>query len=91
MAEVRAGMGDQTPEMTGAGEECDRKRAEIEARQAEFENLWLQMSGGDTSGGTRYRELRHQLDDLRAEYRHTCGELVESSSLPSSIVADWKS
>lgn len=74
---------------SAGGEECGKKLAEIEERQAEFDQLWLRMSSGDTSGASRYRELRHMLDDLRAEYRKTCGELSESSSLPRKIVADW--
>lgn len=80
-------MTDQT---TGAGD-CDQKRAEIDARQGEFDQLWLKMSQGDTSGAARYRELRHILDGLRAEYRQTCGELIESSSLPAHVLADWRS
>jgi hypothetical protein len=82
-------MNDQSA--TTAGEECEKKLEEIEERQAEFDKLWLKMSGGDSSGAARYRELRHILDDLRADYRATCGELKESSSLPSSVVADWRS
>lgn len=73
------------------GEDCRKKLAEIGERQAEFDQLWLQMSSGNTSGAARYRELRHILDDLRAEYRATCGELTESSSLPPRVVADWRS
>ena len=71
------------------GDDCERRRVEIEERQAEFDQLWLQMSSGNTEGASRYRELRHILDDLRAEYRRSCGELRESSSLPRKIVADW--
>ena len=71
------------------GGECDKKLAQIEEHQAEFDRLWLQMSSGDSGGASRYRELRHILDDLRAEYRKTCGDLTESSSLPRKIVADW--
>jgi len=73
----------------GAGD-CEQRRTEIEARQKEFDALWLKMSQGDTSGAARYRELRHILDDLRVEYRKTCGELTESSSLPPSVVSDWR-
>jgi hypothetical protein len=73
------------------GEDCEKRLAEIVERQAEFDQLWLQMSTGNTSGATRYRELRHILDDLRAEYRKTCGELTETSSLPPRVVADWRS
>lgn len=73
------------------GEDCKKKLAEIEERQTEFDQLWLRMSSGDTSGAARYREQRHVLDDLRSEYRKTCGELTESSSLPPRVVADWRS
>lgn len=71
------------------GEDCGKKLAEIQERQAEFDQLWLQMSSGNAAGASRYRELRHILDDLRAEYRRTCGELTESSTLPRKVVADW--
>jgi hypothetical protein len=81
-------MNDQTASPEG-GDECASKLAEIEARQQEFDQLWLQMSSGNTANASRYRELRHILDDFRAEYRATCGELNESSSLPRGIVADW--
>ena len=73
-----------------AGTDCQEKLAEIQERQAEFDALWLKMSSGDTSGAARYRELRHVLDELRTQYRKTCGELTESSSLPSHVVADWR-
>lgn len=80
-------MNDQT---AGTGEaECQEKLATIQERQAELDKLWLQMSGGDTSGAQRYRELRRTLDELRAEYRRTCGELTDSSTLPRSVLADW--
>jgi hypothetical protein len=74
---------------TEAADDCAGKLAEIEARQAEFDQLWLQMSTGNTANAARYRELRHILEDLRADYRSTCGELSETSSLPRHIVADW--
>lgn len=83
-------MNDQAPANPGASD-CEAKLAEIKERQEEFDALWLKMSSGDTSGAVRYRELRHVLDDLRAEYRKTCGELSESSNLPPSIIADWRS
>lgn len=81
-------MSDQT---TSASSDCEAKRAEIEARQKEFDGLWLEMSSGNTANAARYRELRHILDELRAEYTETCGELKESTSLPPRIVADWRS
>ena len=85
-------MTDQTSpqETAGAGSDCAGKLAEIEERQKEFDGLWLEMSGGSTANAARYRELRHILDDLRAEYRTTCGELSETTSLPPRIVADWR-
>lgn len=70
--------------------ECEQKLAAITAHQGEFDQLWLKMSQGDTSGAARYRELRHILDGLRAEYSTTCGELKESSSLPAHVLADWR-
>jgi len=82
-------MNDQTAS-AGAGD-CAAKLAEIEEHQKEFDALWLKMSAGDTSNAARYRELRHILDDSRAEYRKTCGELSETTSLPPHIVADWRS
>lgn len=86
-------MTDQpSPQATGdAAGDCAAKLAEIEERQKEFDGLWLQMSAGNTANAARYRELRHILDDLRAEYRATCGELSETTSLPPRIVADWRS
>ena len=78
-------------EAAGAGDDCAGKLAEIEERQKEFDGLWLEMSSGNTANASRYRELRHILDGLRAEYRTTCGELSESTSLPPRIVADWRS
>jgi hypothetical protein len=83
-------MNDQTAS-AGAGDDCAAKLAEIEERQKEFDGLWLQMSAGNTTNAARYRELRHILDDSRAEYRKTCGELSETTSLPPHIVADWRS
>lgn len=81
-------MNDQAPANAG-GSDCEAKLAEIKERQEEFDALWQQMSAGNTANAARYRELRHILDDLRAEYRKTCGELSETSSLPPSILADW--
>jgi ABC-type phosphate transport system auxiliary subunit len=71
-------------------DDCEQKRAQIEARQAEFEQLWLKMSAGQAEVAARYRELRTELDTLRTEYRRTCGELHEKSSLPPSVLSDWR-
>jgi len=84
-------MNEQTAPAGAPSGKCGEKLAEINTHQSEFDQLWLKMSQGDTSGAARYRELRHILDDLRAEYRTTCGELKESSSLPASVLADWRS
>ena len=74
-------MADTTPD-------CTALQAEITALQTEFEALWLKMSGG---GGNpaRYRELRHILDQKRADFQKTCGAPSESTTLPRSITADW--
>jgi len=69
--------------------DCQALQAEIETLQAEFEGLWIRVSQGGAGGG-RYRELRHILDGLRARYASECGALIESSSLPRSITADWR-
>jgi hypothetical protein len=69
--------------------DCEAKQAEIDTLQAEFENLWIKVSQGGP-GGERYRELRHILDDLRMQYKLTCGEPKESTTLPRSIAADWR-
>ena len=68
--------------------DCAALQAKIDAFQAEFEGLWIQVSQGG-AGGSRYRELRHILDELRATYANECGTLIENSSLPRSITADW--
>ena len=39
-------MSDQT---ASASSDCEAKRAEIEARQKEFDGLWLEMSSGNTA------------------------------------------
>jgi hypothetical protein len=69
--------------------DCEAMQAQIDTLQAEFEGLWIKVSQG-AGGGQRYRELRHILDDLRKEYRATCGEPRESTTLPRSITADWR-
>jgi hypothetical protein len=77
-------------ETTGTATDCEAKQAEIDTLQAEFESLWIKVSQGG-AGGARYRELRHILDDLRKQYKETCGEPKESTTLPRSITADWRS
>lgn len=72
-----------------AEDACRKKLAELTERQGERDALWLKMSAGDTSGAARFRELRGILDELRADYRKTCGELSETSDLPRSILQDW--
>ena len=69
--------------------DCEMKQAEIDMLQAEFENIWIKVSQGG-AGGERYRELRHILDDLRKQYKETCGQPKEGTTLPHSITADWR-
>lgn len=68
---------------------CESLRQEIDALQSRFEKLWLAVSGGDTAKGAEYRQVRHQLDELRARYGRECGEPHEGSSLPKSILSSW--
>jgi hypothetical protein len=69
--------------------DCEALQAQIDTLQAEFEGLWMKVSQGG-AGGERYRELRHILDDLRKEFKESCGELREGTTLPRSITADWR-
>ena len=69
--------------------DCEVLQAQIDTLQAEFEGLWIKVSQGG-AGGERYRELRHILDALRKQYKETCGEPRETTTLPRSITADWR-
>jgi hypothetical protein len=72
-----------------AGDRCAELKAEIDDLQKEFEQTWLAISsgGGDPA---RYRHLRQDLQDKRIAYNRDCGGLVEESSLPRSVTADWR-
>lgn len=69
--------------------DCEAKRATIDTLQKEFEGLWLQVSAGATPTA-RFRELRREIDRLRAEYTAQCGAMSETSDLPRNIVSDWR-
>ena len=69
--------------------DCETKRATIDTLQKEFEGLWMQVSAGATPT-PRFRELRRDIDRLRAEYASECGAPSESSSLPPHIMSDWR-
>lgn len=69
--------------------DCEAMQAEINTLQAEFDGLWIKVSQGG-AGGERYRELRHILDDLRAQFKKSCGDPQETSTLPRSITSDWR-
>jgi hypothetical protein len=69
--------------------DCEGMRSTIETLQAEFEGLWVMVSSGGTPT-PRFRELRREIDRLRAEYTNTCGAASESSSLPPHIMSDWR-
>lgn len=72
-----------------ASENCEELRALIAERQREFEQLWLAVSAGAVPT-SRYRELRRELDELRARYTASCGPLTEETALPRRIVSDWR-
>jgi hypothetical protein len=69
--------------------ECETLRTTIDTLQKEFEGLWLQVSSGATPT-PRFRELRREIDRLRADYAKTCGAPSESSELPRHIMSDWR-
>ena len=68
--------------------DCETKRATIDTLQKEFEGLWMQVSSGATPT-PRFRELRRDIDRLRAEYVNECGAASESSA-PPHIMSDWR-
>lgn len=69
--------------------DCETLRATIDTLQKEFEGLWVQVSSGATPT-PRFRELRREIDRMRAQYANDCGPPSESSSLPPHIVSDWR-
>jgi hypothetical protein len=72
-----------------AADRCAEMKAQIEDLQKEFEQTWMAISagGGDPQ---KYRQLRQELQDKRIAYNRDCGTgLVEDSSLPRSVTADW--
>lgn len=69
--------------------ECAALRSEIDTLQKEFEGLWTQVSAGALPT-PRYREIRRQIDELRARYARECGPPNEESSLPRHMVSDWR-
>lgn len=69
--------------------DCNALRAEIDALQKRFEGLWLAVSGGQTAKGAEYRQVRQQLNELRARYTSECGDPSEGSSLPPSVLSSW--
>jgi hypothetical protein len=69
--------------------DCEAKRATIDTLQQEFEGLWVQVSSGATPT-PRFRELRREIERLRAEYARDCGAASETSSLPPHIMSDWR-
>jgi hypothetical protein len=75
--------------MAETSPDCAAMQAEITELQTEFDGIWMKMS---TGGGNpvRYRELRHILDQKRAEFATKCGAPSETTTLPRSITADWR-
>ena len=72
-----------------ATDRCAELKTEIDSLQKEFEQTWMAISagGGDPQ---RYRQLRQELQDKRIAYNRDCGGLVEDSTLPRSVTADWR-
>ncbi|MEX2548001.1 MAG: hypothetical protein WD830_09475 [Chloroflexota bacterium] len=73
-----------------AADRCTQLAAEIDALQTEFEQTWLQISagGGDPA---KYRVLRQDLQEKRIAFNRECGTgLVQDSTLPRSVTADWR-
>ena len=69
---------------------CAALKAEIDELQAEFEKTWMAISagGGDPA---KYRQLRGTLQEKRIEFNRVCGTgVVQDSSLPRSVTADWR-
>ena len=81
----------ETTETAGTTEsnDCAELRKTIDALQQEFEGLWVKVSAGATPT-PRYREVRREIDDLRARYARECGAASEESSLPRHMVSDWR-
>lgn len=75
----------ETPQTT----DCETLRTTIDTLQKEFEGLWTKVSAGATPT-PRYREIRREIDDLRARYARECGAPSEDSSLPRHMVSDWR-
>jgi len=69
--------------------ECRELRTRIDTLQREFEALWLEVSAG-AAPTPHYRELRREIDQLRARYGTECGTPREASGLPRHITADWR-
>lgn len=69
--------------------DCEALRAEIDALQKEFEGLWIAVSAG-AAPSARYREVRREIDQLRARFAAECGPPSEESSLPRHITSDWR-
>jgi hypothetical protein len=74
-----------------AADPCAALKAEIDGLQAEFEKVWMAISGGG-GDAARYRTLREQLTEKRIQFNRECGHLTEAegSSLPRSVTADWR-
>ena len=73
-----------------AGDRCAELKTQIDDLQKQFEQTWMAISagGGDAQ---KYRQLRQELQDKRIQFNRECGtDLIEESSLPRSVTADWR-
>jgi len=88
MADTTGETAGDTPQAPESAD-CEKLRTTIDTLQQEFEGLWLKVSAGATPT-PRYREVRREIDQLRAQYAKECGAPSEESSLPRHMVSDWR-
>ncbi len=79
----------ETTDSTTDSTDCETLRTTIDTLHKEFEGLWVKVSAGALPT-PRYRELRREIDQLRAQYAKDCGNPSEESSLPPHMVSDWR-
>ena len=91
MTEPAAETDGQAAESTeGSSDRCAELKAEIDTLQTEFEKTWLAISAGG-GDAMKYRQLRQELTDKRVAFNRECGTgIVQDSTLPRSVTADWR-
>jgi hypothetical protein len=69
--------------------DCEALRAEINALNKTFEAMWVEVSAGKPAP-PEFRQIRRQLNDLRAKAAADCPPAHEETSLPPRITHDWR-